>query len=486
MGEPTGSLRKECLNFTGITAMAIALISPTMTAALIVPLMYSNAGNGSWMAYLFGTVMLLFVALNLNQFARRSSAAGSMYGYTVMGLGTTAGNISGWCLIWAYLFIGTAGMTGFTIFASTLLDMAGVHVGPLPLFAVCATSIWYLGYKDIRLSSNLMLLLEGVSVALILLLCAIVLFGQKSPVDMNQIGLQGASFSGIALGVVTAIFSLVGFECATAFGEEAIEPLRTIPRAVIVSLLLTGAFFILVSYTEVLGFIGYKTTLDKIDAPLNLLSDMMKVGWLKAPISFGAMVSFYSLALSCMNSGARILYPMGKLGVFHSSVGSSHETNETPHVAVTLMAVLILVASVLLTKVFKLEILDAFNDAGTFGAFGFLGAYFLISIAAPAYLSKRHELSPGALGLSIASLVLLLVPAVGSVYPVPSWPVNVFPYIFLGYLALGLGWFIVLRNNRDFINGIKDRIHAEHGSAPISLALHKTPAAVDAPKKATA
>jgi amino acid transporter len=486
MGEPTGSLRKECLNFTGITAMAIALISPTMTAALIVPLMYSNAGNGSWMAYLFGTVMLLFVALNLNQFARRSSAAGSMYGYTVMGLGTTAGNISGWCLIWAYLFIGTAGMTGFTIFASTLLDMAGIHVGPLPLFAVCAGSIWYLGYKDIRLSSNLMLLLEGVSVALILLLCAIVLFGHNSAVDMNQIGLQGASFSGISLGVVTAIFSLVGFECATAFGEEAVEPLRTIPRAVIVSLLMTGAFFILVSYTEVLGFTGYKTTLDKIDAPLNVLSDMMKVGWLKAPISFGAMVSFYSLALSCVNSGARILYPMGKLGVFHSSVGSSHQTNETPHVAVTLMAALILLSSVLLTKAFKLEILDAFNDAGTFGAFGFLGAYFLISIAAPAYLSKRHELSPGALGLSIASVVLLLVPAVGSVYPVPSWPVNIFPYIFLGYLALGLGWFMVLRSNRDFINGLKDRIHAEHGSAPISLALHKTPAAVDAPKKATA
>jgi len=485
MGEPTGSLRKECLNFTGITAMAIALISPTMTAALIVPLMYSSAGNASWMAYLFGTVMLLFVALNLNQFARRSSAAGSMYGYTVMGLGTTAGNISGWCLIWAYLFIGTAGMTGFTIFATTLLEMAGVHVGPVPLLAVCAASIWYLGYKDIRLSSNLMLVLEGVSVTLILLLCVIVLFGQKSPIDMNQISLQGASFSGIALGVVTAIFSLVGFECATAFGEEAIEPLRTIPRAVIVSLLMTGVFFVLVSYTEVLGFIGYKTTLDKIDAPLNVLADMMKVGWLKAPISFGAMISFYSLALSCMNSGARILYPMGKLGVFHSSVGTSHETNETPHVAVTIMAGMILLSSLLLTKVFKLEILDAFNDAGTFGAFGFLGAYFLISIAAPAYLSKRRELGAAALTLSVVSVVLLMVPAVGSVYPVPSWPVNIFPYIFLGYLAIGLGWFMVLRSNRDFINGIKDRIHAEHGSEQIALTLHQR-TTVETPKKATA
>src|ERR1700682_3692905 len=84
MGEIGGSLRKECLGFSGITAMAIALISPTMTAALIVPLMYSNAGNASWLAYLFGTVMLLFVALNLNQFARRSTSAGSMYHYGVM------------------------------------------------------------------------------------------------------------------------------------------------------------------------------------------------------------------------------------------------------------------------------------------------------------------------------------------------------------------------------------------------------------------
>ena len=485
MGESSGSLRKECLGFSGITAMAIALISPTMTAALIVPLMYGTAGNASWLAYLFGTVMLLFVALNLNQFAKRSTSAGSMYGYTVMGLGTTVGNLSGWCLVWAYLFIGTAGMTGFTIFASTLLDMIGIHMPALPLFVVCAASIWYLGYKDIRLSSGLMLVMEGLSVALILLLCSIVLFGQKSVIDPAQLKIEGGSFSGISLGVVVAIFSLVGFECATAFGEEARNPLTTIPRAVIVSLLLTGAFFVFVSYTEVLGFAHYSTTLDKIDAPLNVLSDMMHVGWLKAPISFGAMASFYSLALSCMNSGARILYPMGKLGVFHRSIGNSHQTNETPHVAVTVMSILIFLSAVILTQVFKLEVLDAFNDAGTFGAFGFLGAYFLISIAAPAYLSKRGELGAGALTFSIASVVLLLVPAVGSVYPVPSWPVNIFPYIFLGYVAIGMTWFMFLRRNPDFIASVKDRIHAEHATGPVKLVVAATPD-LETPEKATA
>jgi amino acid transporter len=484
MAQSVKSLRKDCLNFTGITAMAIALISPTMTAALIVPLMYRSAGNASWLAYAFGTVMLLFVALNLNQFAKRSTSAGSMYGYTVMGLGTTAGNVSGWCLIWAYLFIGTAGMTGFAIFASTLLGMMGITISAAPLFIVCAATIWILGYKDIRLSSGLMLILEGLSVALILLLCAIVLFGSKSAIDVNQFKLTGASFSGIALGVVTAIFSLVGFECATAFGDEAVEPLRTIPRAVIVSLLLTGIFFVLASYTEVLGFIGYNTTLDKVYAPLNVLADIMKVGWLKGPISFGAMVSFFSLALSCMNSGARILYPMGKLGVLHSSFGAAHETNETPHIAVTVMAGLILASSLALTGIFKLATLDAFNDAGTFGAFGFLGAYFLITFAAPAYLKKRGEMSKAALGLSIASAVLLLVPAVGSVYPMPSWPVNIFPYIFLAYLACGFVWFMMLRRNPTLIEDIKQRVHAEHATAPVALKL--TPTAVKPAEKVIA
>jgi amino acid transporter len=143
----------------------------------------------------------------------------------------------------------------------------------------------------------------------------------------------------------------------------------------------------------------------------------------------------------------------------------------------TVMATLIFLSPVILTGVFKLEILDAFNDAGTFGAFGFLGAYFLISLAAPAYLKRRGILRERDIALSAASVVLLLVPAVGSVYPVPSWPVNIFPYVFLGYLAIGLAWFMILRRRPDFAEGVKGRIHAEHGNTgELSLAaVEKTP-----------
>src|SRR6204780_5913472 len=102
-------LRPNCLNFSQLLAQNIALISPTMTAALIVPVMYSNTGDWSWLSYALGTVMLLFVADNLNQFAKRSTGAGSMYAYISRGLVLTAGAIGGWSVIWAYLGLSLAG-----------------------------------------------------------------------------------------------------------------------------------------------------------------------------------------------------------------------------------------------------------------------------------------------------------------------------------------------------------------------------------------
>ena len=60
--------------------------------------------------------------------------------------------------------------------------------------------------------------------------------------------------SGLRLGLVLALFSFVGFESATTLGSEARNPLKTIPRAVIQSAILAGAFFTLCAYAEVLGF----------------------------------------------------------------------------------------------------------------------------------------------------------------------------------------------------------------------------------------
>src|ERR1700676_5409641 len=123
--------------------------------------------------------MLLFVAFNLNQFAKRSVGTGSMYSYTSLGLGPSWGCMSGWCLLWAYLFISLAGTTGFTIFAGKLLAAMGVTFPPMLLFAICIATCFVISYMDIKISIIVSLGLEFASVALILVLCAIVLFKHK-------------------------------------------------------------------------------------------------------------------------------------------------------------------------------------------------------------------------------------------------------------------------------------------------------------------
>src|SRR5271170_2256260 len=376
-------LKHNALNFWEVSAQAVALISPSMTAALIVPLMFGTAGTAGWLCYLFGTIMLLFVAISLNQFAKRYTSAGSMYEYTVKGLGPKIGGISGWCLIFAYMFIGIAGATGFTHFASMLLTQAGAS-GYLShpfitLFAICVFSSWFLAYKDITFSTLLMLIFEGVSVTVIMIL-ALVAVAKTGLVDTTQIHLVGHGFKDIGLGVVVAIFSLVGFECATAFGEEAKKPLITIPRAVIASLLVTGAFFVFITYVETHALANNNPTHDQLTAPLTTLSQNLGMGWMGIVIEFGAMFSFFALAMSCLNAGSRIIFTMARYGIFPISIGSSHKHNLTPHIAITTFAIiqfLIPSAFMLLSYAGAWGILqigspfDEFNMAGLFGAMGF-------------------------------------------------------------------------------------------------------------------
>jgi amino acid transporter len=436
-------LRSNCLNFKELLAQNIALISPTMTAALIVPLMFGTTGSISWLSYGLGAVLVLFVAFSLNQFAKRTTNSGSMYSYAMSGLGFAGGSLCGWCLLWAYLFIGLAGTTGFTIFATTLLQMVHVNVPPVILFAVCLGSCFYIAYKDIKVSTLITLGLEVFSCAFIMLLAFIVLGHHHFAIDSSQFNFKGTSLLTLGMGTVVAIFSLVGFESSTAFGEEAVNPLKTIPRSIIWSLVITASFFIFITYVEVQGTAGASTTLDKMTAPLNTLAVMYGVPYLQPILSLGAMVSFFALASSCMNAGARVMYAMGRHDFFPQNTSYAHAKHGTPHVALIVMAiVMFVVASVSYGFLVAngMAVLDEFNDAGTMGAFGFVGAYTLIVLAAPFFLKKRGELKAQHVILCVVAMALMLIPIVGSVWPVPSAPVNYFPYAFVAYL-----WFGVLR-----------------------------------------
>jgi amino acid transporter len=261
--------------------------------------------------------------------------------------------------------------------------------------------------------------------------------------------------------VVVAVFSGVGFECATAFGEEAKKPLVTIPRAVIASLLLTGAFFIFVTYVETKALANNNPTLDQLSAPLTTLASNLNVTWMGILTEVGAMISFFALAMSCLNSGARIMFTMGRYGLFPISLGSSHKSNLTPHVSLTIFAIVqfaIPAIFMLLSYAGMWNILqigapfDEFNDAGLFGAMGFCVAYVLISLSAPFYLYKIGELKAYHVAISVIALLLLLVPIVGPFWPIPApYPTNFFPYIVGVYLLIGAVVVFMRSGNTDEI-----------------------------------
>jgi amino acid transporter len=443
---PVKALKKDALGPLELLAQNIALISPTMTAALIVPLMYGTTGAWSWLSYALGTVMLLFVALNLNQFASRFAGSGSMYQYICKGLGNVVGGLGGWALIWCYLGISDAGLNGFTTFAQTLLGMLHINCPAIVLFVVCIGISGFMAYKNVALSAKVMLVLEAASLAFITVLCLVALHFHGFTVDTTQFALPSLNISTLGLGVVVAVFSLVGFESATAFGDEARNPLKAIPWSVIVSLIIAGFFFVFVTYVEVQATNGTKPTLDQLSAPLNTIAGLVHMPWMAIPISVGAMVSFFALNLSCLNAGSRIIYIMGQQGLFHKFTADSHKINETPHVAVLIMGALSFgLPTIGLIK--GMDVNDMFNDAGTLAAFGFIVAYLLVSIAAPFYVKSLGQLKPWHVFIAVASVVLLMVPTIGSVYPVPPAPVKYFPYMFAAYFILGGIW-IAFQNRR--------------------------------------
>jgi amino acid transporter len=273
----------------------------------------------------------------------------------------------------------------------------------------------------------------------------------------------------VSLAVVACIFSLVGFESATALGGEARNPLRNVPRAVWWSLGIAGGFFVLMSYIEVAGTADYHASLATVAAPLNLISQLYGVTFFKIPLSIAAMVSFFGLSLSCINAGARIMYPMGRHGVLPAAAGAVHKHRGTPHIAITVYAAMILVDACILE--INTNPLTIFNDAGTLAAFGFLLAYFLCTVAAPVYLRKLGQLKARHVVVAVLSFVCLLVPTEGSLYPQPPWPVSLFPYLFVGWIALGAIWLFALsRRRRSILTEIEadlESTRADHeGRAP--------------------
>ena len=439
-GETYG-LRRHILSPVETLAQSVSTIAPSSSPTLTIPLVFALAGQGTWLAYLLALVSVGLISLCVAVFARESSSPGSLYTYTRANLPPWCAAIAACALFFAYAMTAASLLAGFLNYSYVFLGSFSRYAPPGLLLLLAAAAVVMIAHRDIKVSTQLMLWIEAASMCLILVVLAAVLWQHGLHVDRAQLALRGASASGIRLGVILAIFSFVGFESATTLGTEAREPLRTIPRAVVQSALLAGSFFLLCVYGEVVGYGSIGQDLGVSTAPMRALAGYAHLPVLGPLIDAGALISMFAGTLACVIAASRVLLMMAQDGMAHSRLGRVHARNATPGVA-GLFAGVVAAAPVVLLTQRGVSAADVYGWMGTLSVYGFLTAYGLIAVALPVHLRRRGELSGAKLVLAVAAGGATLLALLGSVFPVPPAPYRYFPYLYLLYLAMGLGWYL--------------------------------------------
>lgn len=422
-------------------AQSISAVAPSTTPCLTIPLVFALAGSATWFVYLLATVAILLVGFCVSRFARLSASPGSLYTYTADTLPPVFGVMAAWGLLLAYLATG-ASVAGGAIYYINVLGAQFFHHSPpaIPTLALICAAAGYIAYRDVKLSAEMMLWIEAVSVSLIGIVLVLMPIRLGFHFDPDQFLLKGASFSGLGPALVLSIFSFVGFESATTLGAEAREPLRTIPRAVLQGALLSGCFFMLCSYSEVLGFRGEASRLSDSASPLHLLAAKAGIAPLGVAIDFGAAVSMFACVLACTTAAARVLMRMARQQLLPTMLERTSRRHGTPGAAILLSGV----AMFLATAVMALRGVagsEMYDLLGSLSVFGFLTAYALVAVALPFARRALGQHSHAVAVISVLAVIAVLLIAVFDVHST-SDPVHArIPYIYLGYIVVGVGWY---------------------------------------------
>lgn len=460
IGTPHSHLKREVLNSLEVGAQSVAGMAPSAAMAVNVLLVYlAGARGGTWLSTVIALIIMGLVAYAIVVFAGRITSTGSFYTWVGEGLGDGAGHTAGWGLLLGYVCTGMATIIGFALYGSSLIGDLGGPSGSLAvevaLMAACAVAATTVAVADIKLSARTALTLEAVSVSIIIALCIAAYVHRGSVFDRSQLTLSGAHFGGIIEGTVLAIFSFVGFESAASLGVEARNPLRSVRRAVLWSCGGVGLFYVIVSYSQILGFAGAHPGFAASAAPLPGLADLTGLHFVVPIIDAGVTVSMFACCLACVNAGSRMLFSLANDGRMPQPMKRTHPRHATPHLAIfTIVAPMIAIP--LLFVILGRPLLAVDGWMGTLATFGFMLAYGLVAVAAPAFLRRQRAANRTAWAVGVAaagSMAFVFwvnwLPQVphNTLFSPLTFPYTILPYVFFGWTAVGVTFYLLRRQS---------------------------------------
>jgi amino acid transporter len=416
----------------GVLALALGVAFGTSGAAattgITVPLAYLIAGLGS-----------LCLASVVARFARRTASAGGLYAYITTGLGPGSGFIAGWLYAGGF----AVGISFVLVISSFFLSAAlsahvGIDAGWYTLFFPLLALAALLALLDIRVSTRLQLAVTVIGVLAILVLAlAIVFQGGDDGLTLAPLNPGNApSAADLFLGVVLGFTAFIGFEAAAVLGEEARDPLRAIPRAVLTTVLIALAFYVFVTWAMAVGFgTGHATAWAKDPAALDTLAVRYVGAWLATVIDFALAAGAFVGALASLNLTARTLYAIGRDGRLPRALAWTHPRRRTPWVAIGVATALTLALVVIWAHHYGP--ITYFVLVATTATLAILVTYVLLAISGIVVLVREHGSRP-AIVPPLLAIALCLYTIVKTVSPAPEPPVDAAPYLAGAWLLAGL------------------------------------------------
>ncbi len=396
-------LKRGALGVGFIIFFVISAASPLSVIAGGFPIgiMLGN-GAGTPALLLLALAVLLAFSVGYTTMARHVTNAGGFYAFTSRGLGGLAGGAAGVLAMFAYniLQVGLYGMFGGVV-SGTMESVYGVVLPWWSYSLMAMVSIAILGYRKIDLSARVLsVVVIAEYLAILTLDIAILKTGGDSGVNLDSFTRQHV-FSGTpSIGLLFCFAAFIGFEATTIYGEEAKNPHRTIPIATYSSVLLIGGFYALSVWSMVVGVGTDKIVpmLQALQDPTTFIygmSDHFVGPYLTQIIRVLFMVSIYAGLLAFHNAAARYFYAIGRDGLLHSLLGTTHRVHQSPHMGSALQSLIAAVVVLIFAAMDADPILQLFAWFSNLATLCVILLMAMTSISVCVYFHRHPELNVG-------------------------------------------------------------------------------------------
>lgn len=443
------------LTFMGIAAVIGAGIFSSIGKACY------DGGPGVIFLYIFTAVACGFAALCYAEFASTVPVSGSAYTYSYVAFGEIFAWIIGWDLLMEYAIGNIAVAISWSDYFTGLLDKAGLHIPawltmdyttahngfnqanalvaggqqlqqvdpailyrynawqhapvmsglhvimdlPALLIVALITAIVYVGIKESRTASNIMVIIKLLVIGLILVM------GLFYVNPVNWIPFAPNGFSGIMKGVSAVFFAYIGFDAISTTAEECKNPQKDLPRGMIYSLIICTVLYVLLALV-LTGMVRY-TTLNVGD-PLALIFEARGLKFVSGIVAVSAIIATASVLLVFQLGQPRIWMSMSRDGLLPKIFSRLHPVYHTPSFSTILTGLLVAIPALFL----NLDVVLALTSIGTLFAFVLVCGGILVMQFRPARPESKFKV-PFINGKYIVPLMFITAVAI-IIYKVPQ------------------------------------------------------------------